>query len=379
MHVVVFPGWYPNKTDRLSGDFIQRHIQAISQSCRVTVIIPVKDRSIEKAFSTKSVEGNLTELYFYYPSSSSIELLDNLLSFIRYNYLCIRWARGVIKRENVTLCHLYVLQKNYFIGPALQLLYKIPFVVSEQSTLYVDGGYEKFNGLKKKIWKYVFEKAASYHAVSRFLANNIKNKLGLNKEGVIIPNVVDSSLFYYDHKLTNPQTTFVHVSNMVQQKNVEGMLKAFAEVKKTSPHFILHLVGPLPERIRALIERLDLSWHVTTWGEKSYQEVAEMMRQGDVFVFFTRYETFGCVIIEANACGLPVIISDLEVTRELVTDNFNGLFVESEDITGLAAKILSTMHNPQKFDPLAISLQTRNKYNYQQVSKQFVAWYNSVC
>jgi hypothetical protein len=53
--------------------------------------------------------------------------------------------------------------------------------------------------------------------------------------------------------------------------------------------------------------------------------------------------------------------------------------VESEDITGLAAKILSTMHNPQKFDPLAISLQARNKYNYQQVSKQFVAWYNSVC
>jgi glycosyltransferase involved in cell wall biosynthesis len=273
---------------------------------------------------------------------------------------------------------LYVLQKNHLTGLLLQLIYRIPFVVSEQSTLYIDGGFEKLGRLRKSLWSYVFKRAASYHSVSHYLANNIKNKLQLAKEGVIIPNVVDSGLFFYNHEWVNSRTTFVHVSNMVYQKNVEGMLQAFAKLKKNTPDFILNLVGPMPLLITELIAELGLEKQVVCWGERNYKEVAGIMQQSDVFVFFTRFETFGCVIIEANASGLPVIVSDLPVTREVVKSNVNGLFVESENEQDLAEKLLFMKHHLHSFDPLSISLQTRNKYNYNNVGKQFSKWYTDV-
>lgn len=378
MHVVVFPGWYPSKIDKLSGDFIQRHMYAISQFCKVSVVFAVKDRSIKTKDIVTVQKGALTEIYYYYPSFSSIEWIDNLLSFISYNYYCLKTFKALNREEKISLTQLYVLQKNHLVGFVIRVFYKVPYVVSEQSTLYVDGRFDQMNGIRKAMFKWVFRCSDSFHAVSHYLANTVKSKLRLNKAAVVIPNVVDSNLFYYNPEISNERVTFVHVSNMAPQKNVEGMLEAFAEVKKVTPHFTLNLVGPLPESISELINELGLGANVTLWNERNYQEVAEIMQQSDVFVFFTRHETFGCVIIEANACGLPVIVSDLEVTRELIKDHFNGVFVQSENVEALAAKILLMIRQHQQFDPLAISLQTRNKFNYQSIGKQFIDWFSSI-
>jgi hypothetical protein len=82
MHILVFPGWYPSKIDKLSGDFIQRHMHAMAQTCKVSVVFAVKDHSIKKSDIVIIKKGALTEIYYYYPSLSSIEWLDSLLSFI---------------------------------------------------------------------------------------------------------------------------------------------------------------------------------------------------------------------------------------------------------------------------------------------------------
>jgi glycosyltransferase involved in cell wall biosynthesis len=378
MHVVVFPGWYPSKIDRLSGDFIQRHMHAIAQHCKVSVVFPVKDNSINKKDIITKKKGNLTELYCYYPSLSSFKWLDSLLSFICYNYYCLKATKSLNKDEKVNLVQLYVLQKNLFIGFLLKSLYKVPYVVSEQSTLYVDGSFDKMSRIRRMIFRRVFDKSDSFHAVSNYLLRALKSKMHLNREGVVIPNVVDADLFYYNNDLSGSRVTFVHVSNMTHQKNVEGMLHAFAEVKKVTSNFLLNLVGPLPASISSLVDKLDLGKNTITWNERTYKDVAEIMQQSDVFVFFTRHETFGCVIIEANACGLPVIVSDLEVTRELIFDKFNGVFVESENVTDLSEKILLMTNNPQQFDPIAISLQTLEKFNYGCIGKLFYDWFLTI-
>jgi glycosyltransferase involved in cell wall biosynthesis len=378
MHIVVFPGWYPSKVDILSGDFIQRHMQAIAKNCHVTVVFPVKDGSISKTKEVIVENGNLSERYYYYPSLSSIKWLDNLLSFLTYHYLCIRSAKTINQNRKVDIAHLYVLQKNHLLGPFLKRFFKIPYVVSEQSTLYVDGRFEHLKKIQKSLWRFAFKKASSFHAVSKFLLNSLKEKIGIDSEGIVIPNVVDADLFYYNNDLGNDKVAFVHVSNLVHQKNVEGMLQAFSVAKKVNGNFILNLVGPMPSSVKELITELGLEKHVAVWNERNYREVATIMQQSDVFVFFTRYETFGCVIIEANACGLPLIVSDLPVTRELVTENFNGIFVKSENVKELSEKILYMIEQPGKFDPIAISLQTRKKFNYEKIGKQFVDWYNSI-
>lgn len=375
MHIVVFPGWYPNRIDKLSGDFIQRHLQAISLNCRVSVVIPVKDHSIKKAEQVVVSNGNLTELYYYYPSLSSMKWMDGLLSFIRYNLVCLKAAKARASIEKIDIVHLYVLQKNFFVGQLLTRLQKIPYIISEQSTLYIDGRWEKLTWLQRMFYRYSFSNAVSFHAVSNFLLETLVQKLQLKKTGIVIPNVVDTKRFYYQPHIADEKVTFVHVSNMVFQKNADGMLEAFARVKKANSNFILNLVGPIPGEIREKVNALELTQQVTIWNERSYSEVAEIMQQSDVFVFFTRYETFGCVIIEANACGLPVIVSDLPVTRELIREKFSGLFAQSENAEDLAEKILFAIENRAAFDPAAISLFAQNKFNYQLISNRFTEWF----
>jgi glycosyltransferase involved in cell wall biosynthesis len=377
MHILVFPGWYPSRLDELSGDFVQRHMQAIALKGKVTVIIPVKDGTINKAERVEAVNGNLTEIYVYYPSLTSIQSIDSFFSFVRYSYVALKTATTINRKHKADMVQLYVLQKNLLLGFLLQWIIKVPFVVSEQSTFYVDGRLEKAGWFQKKAYAYILSKASSIHAVSNYLLANIRKKLTVKTYGVVIPNVVDTNLFVYKARPVNNPVTFVHVSNMVPQKNVEGMLQAFAEVKKKGLSFKLNLVGPVPSHIPHLIADLALENEVLIWGARKYKEVANIMDQSDFFVFFTRYETFGCVIIEANASGLPVIATDLDVTRELITDNKNGLFVENENIEQLANHISYAIGNATAFDRNKISVETNKKYNYDSVATQFEEWFKS--
>ncbi len=378
MHIVVFPGWYPTRADALSGDFIQRHIHAIASKCRVTVIIPVKDNSVKQGEKVVCEKGDLSEIFFYYPPTTSVKWIESLISLIRYTYVCLRFTRTINKENKIHLAHLYVLQKNLLVGFLLKWFFKIPYVISEQSTLYIDGRFEMMNFFERQMYKWVFLCASSTHAVSNYLLRSIRQKLKKKFAAVVIPNVVNVDLFCYSTRNLNGVTTFVHVSNMVYQKNVEGMLHAFKKAKVCNNKFLLHLVGPLPSHIPHLIEQLNLSEYVILWNERSYTEVAEIMKQSDVFIFFTRFETFGCVIIEANACGLPVIATDFEVTRELITDGVNGLLVENENVDELALKISEAIVSIDMFDRKAISAQTKEQFNYEVIANKFLGWYNDV-
>lgn len=155
------------------------------------------------------------------------------------------------------------------------------------------------------------------------------------------------------------------------------MLQAFAKVKAVHPSFFLNLVGPMPTAIKELITQLNLQENVVVHGAKTNAEVAAIMQHSDVFVFFTRYETFGCVIIEANACGLPVIVTNLEVTRALIKHNGNGLLVENENTSDLAEKILYSIHHLPSFDSATIAAATKNAFNLQKIGKAFKLWYET--
>ena len=102
------------------------------------------------------------------------------------------------------------------------------------------------------------------------------------------------------------------------------------------------------------------------------------MQQADALVLYSRFETFGCVLIEANACGIPVLVSDIEVFHELVENQVNGVFVRGDDPRALADAMLSLILKQDSFNSAQIALAVSEKYNFKNVGKQFAACYNSV-
>jgi glycosyltransferase involved in cell wall biosynthesis len=231
------------------------------------------------------------------------------------------------------------------------------------------------DSFEKKMNRIIYSKAKKIHAVSKSLAEAL-TRLGLaTTKPVVIPNVVNTSIFKCKKKEESKIFRFIHASLLVNQKNPEGMLAALSIVKKKRDDFILKILGPAPVRIRNLVEELSLKEHIIFMNEVPYVEVANEIGRSDAMIHFTRYETFGCVIAESLCCGVPVIISDLDVTRELINDKVNGLLVKESDVNDLAEKILFFMEKEFTINSKRVAEESQQKFNYSAIGKMFADMY----
>ena len=194
----------------------------------------------------------------------------------------------------------------------------------------------------------------------------------------VIPNVVNIDVFKYREKERSKTFSFIHISSLINQKNPEGMLQALSLVKKKRDDFVLKIIGPAKEKFKKMVNDLSLEREVIFMGEIPYADVAKEISNSDAMVHFTRYETFGCVIAESLCCGVPVIVSDVDVTRELVTNDVNGLLVIESDVKDLADKILYFMEAGFQINSKQVAEENQQKFNYSRVGKMFDDLYNSV-
>lgn len=132
------------------------------------------------------------------------------------------------------------------------------------------------------------------------------------------------------------------VAHHNERKGVDVLLRAFARVVEKEPKLTLTLVGdgPLRAQHEALARDLGLNGSVSFPGRQSRAEVRNLLRRCDLFVLPSRFETFGIVIIEAMACGKPVVASAVGGIPEIIQHGENGILVEPEDPTALGDAII---------------------------------------
>ena len=117
------------------------------------------------------------------------------------------------------------------------------------------------------------------------------------------------------------QLVIGHIGRFFPQKNHPFLLQVFAELLKTEPNAVLLLVGggkDMP-KIKALAATLGIMNNVRFLGVRS--DVADLLQAMDVFVFPSLYEGFPVTVIEAQASGLPCIVSDKVPVECSITDN----------------------------------------------------------
>lgn len=130
----------------------------------------------------------------------------------------------------------------------------------------------------------------------------------------VVPNIVDSSIF----KLTNPvvkdngkQKLILTVGRLEPVKGISYLLEALNLLKMTRKDFFLNIIGggSIRDELKQKAESLGLNDFVQFHGIKPKVQVAGFMSQCDFFVLPSLFETFGSVIIEAMACGKPVVVT----------------------------------------------------------------------
>ena len=254
----------------------------------------------------------------------------------------------------------------------------IPYVVSEHWSGFLPEADDKINDQAfyiRSFWKKVIAGANAFSAVSKYLADAVQGYAGLRQVSVI-PNVVDRSVFYPANSKANG-LRFIHISGLEELKNVTAIIQAFAIVQQTYPSAIIDIFGPDNRQLIEFLNKLSPGNNLHFHTEVPQQRLAEFVRQSLALILYSSYETFGCVIIEANACGIPVIVSDIPVFHETVTEGLNGTFAKVDNPVALAERMVEVINAHASADSNTIAA-TSTKYSYEKVGKQFSDWYNEI-
>ncbi len=132
----------------------------------------------------------------------------------------------------------------------------------------------------------------------------------------------------------------LHVGRFIEQKNHVGLLNVFERVLTHVPQAKLVLVGDGPLRLSVQQSIIDRGLGDCVWWLGVREDVQDLMRNCDVFLFPSRFEGFGLVAIEANAASLPVVGSKIPGLIEAVRDGETAMLHDVEDVDGMARSVV---------------------------------------
>lgn len=232
---------------------------------------------------------------------------------------------AVLKKEEADIIHINAsFPYDIFVGISAKLA-GIPSVVfhSHNSDMNRKNVWEKMFMLVCKFFIPLFSdyNLACSESAAGFM---FPKKILRQHQYSVLKNGICTSRFLYSRQIRtqyrekwNLQGKFVvgHVGRFTEQKNHRFLLEIFQEIKKKETESVLLLLGtgPLEEEIREMAEHKGLADSILFLGITD--QVAEWMQAMDSFVLPSLYEGLPFAAIEAQACGLPVILSD-RITRE---------------------------------------------------------------
>ncbi len=141
------------------------------------------------------------------------------------------------------------------------------------------------------------------------------------------------------------QFLWLAVGRLEPVKDYPALLHAFARAERTAQLMILG-TGPLETELKQMAEALGLSSRVHFAGFRAH--VAHWMQAADGIVLSSRYEGLPMVLLEAGACGVPAVATDVPGTREVIVNGQTGWLAPADDPEGLAAAMNRLMHTPAK-------------------------------
>ncbi len=208
----------------------------------------------------------------------------------------------------------------------------------------------------KQLVKRNLEKADAVASTSRVMADRVRRVLRYNKPIFITPFGVDTSLFCPGEEPGGQRAgvRFGTVKALEDKYGMDYLIRAFAMVKKRLPDSAdvtleIYGKGSRREALQGLIDSLGLSDCAKLCGAVPNTQVPEIIRGMDIFCLPSTLdsESFGVSAVEAMACGVPVVCSDVDGFRETVEDGVTGYLVPRCNEKALADKMYELAVNPQ--------------------------------
>ena len=339
MKVLFLTPWYPSEKDAMIGLFVQKHAEAVrARGVDVRVIHSQTWWETWRQWKALQREG---------------------------------WMPDVVQ--------LNVIQKQGLLAMWLKKRYGIPYVIVEHWTGYLpENKSVAKNGFHTRFMKRICSGAEVVMPVSPQLTQAMQ-ALGFQAKRLErIDNVVDD--FFYEPRVKSQEPRVKTLLNITcfdePHKNVKGLLRAAKMLSEKRQDWQLVLVGTGVdfEEVYQYAQDLDFAKGLLRWtGELTPEEVAEQMHKSDALVLSSRYETYGVVLAEAVAAGLPILSTPVGIAEEVA-----DLIVPQEIAQhkpGRFAEFLETiLWNTDRFTD---RIQNTDRFAAEAVGRKLVSIYDS--
>ena len=385
--VLVLSRNYPNSVTPILGLWVKGLVTHLAQLCEIKVIAPTpycpplpglkgftRFRSIERALRVDGVEV-LHPRFITGPGYSTYNIESSL-----YYWSIRHYIDKLRKTFPFELIHAHFSYPDGVVAAKLAARYNVPFMITEHAswTPWMND-YPKVN--RQAVW--ASERSAFHIAVSRFARQTIASYTGETEKLRILPNGVDVENF-------TPRTNgdrmdpnqILYVGFMRRVKGVDVLLRAMQIVVERNPKLKLVLVGGGVYRhsqaqeleLHEMTKELGIEKNVSFVGIKTPAEVASYMRQSSVLVLPSRKETFGAVLVEALACGTPVVATTCGGTTDIVDESV-GKLVPTEDSRALAEAILDIVSDRDRYDSKKLRDYAVSNFGWSDVARRTVDLY----
>jgi glycosyltransferase involved in cell wall biosynthesis len=245
----------------------------------------------------------------------------------------------------------------------------------------------------------IFGRCDGYVAISPVLQESYR-EAGLPPSKIrLVPQGVDLCLFSPSERklalrealgLPTDGPVIIFVGSLVHRKGIDVLLRAWSEVSAARPEAHLVLVGRnrFPEDsgdARFLKEQL--SQVPARAAQRVYQsgvrdDVNRWLQAADLFVFPSRREGFGSVMIEAMACGLPCVVTDQPGITDFIfgADGDRGVVAPQEDHAAFAAAVLEILRNPKRATQIGLAARDDviRRFDIEQIAERYVSFYTEL-
>jgi len=342
---------FPNSLQPNLGIFVKERLKYVARKTNLSVIAPIPKfpfmNLLDKYYGIDDIEHQeiVEGVHVYHPRYFMIPKYLKCLDAAFYSLSLRHFAEDFIRVNKIDILDFHWVYPDGIAGIdwARKSGKKIIVTVRGNEAIHY---YEK-----TRVREIIKEQLSSFHhiiTVSNDLKNKVINSYSVQPDKVtVIPNGIDSTKFYpieksaakaYCH-LDDNKRIILTVSRLSSEKGLEFLIQAVSKIKSTDVMLIIIGDGPLKGKLTNMVKSLGLAESVRFMGNIGHSDIIKWYNSADIFCLPSLWEGCPNVVIEALACGIPVVATNVGGIPDLVPGDQAGCLVPPGNIEALASAI----------------------------------------
>ncbi|MBD3312984.1 glycosyltransferase [Candidatus Woesearchaeota archaeon] len=185
------------------------------------------------------------------------------------------------------------------------------------------------------------------------------------------------------HRIPQASKLLIYAGRITPEKNLKFLVKCMAKIAKKDPDVMCMLIGKSAEKdhyeydLKDIVKREGMEDRIMFIGDVPHDKLIDYYKEADLFLFASKTETQGLVILEAMAAGTPVIAVDAPAISEFINGK-NG-FTVPQNMLKFTAKALSMLRDKKRMKQMSSNaLKTAKKHSAENMAKKLIAEFRKV-